>query len=266
MPRAHRRRVAVKGRASVKSELNPFDATHRLAAPALEIGAPVGISAQLVAKPSDPIAVVVGDGQTTLGDLGAFLHDAYFLPGDWLIWVVASYLPSLATTLDIGAHDYRGLFSAFVSTLAWLTLLVVAGATYQGIRDADCALTRALVNAYAATLRRIRMESRLLVARLRARPKQAPSEVEFSEELELTSEELRALQLHAELGPGYAMPVSEVASALDARIHKAEVLLARLKKLQLLDTTAGGCDGEDTYVLTRTGRGFLLFKQLAARR
>ena len=71
------------------------------------------------------------------------------------------------------------------------------------------------------------------------------------------------MRIHGELGPGYALAVSEVAASLRARVNHAQELLERLTKLQLLESTVGGLDGENAYRLTRTGRAFLIFRQMA---
>jgi DNA-binding MarR family transcriptional regulator len=144
--------------------------------------------------------------------------------------------------------------------------LVLSSISYHSIADADRVLTRALAALRARTVRRVRIEWTLFTGRLHRRPKKDPRpEVEFSEEIELSADELRTLRLHGELDPGYALGLSEIARALQVRKSRAEAALIRLKSLQLLETTACGVDGEDAYVLTRTGRAFLLFKQLAVR-
>jgi DNA-binding MarR family transcriptional regulator len=192
--------------------------------------------------------------------------EGYFLPGDWLIRTIVTYLPALAAFLDISAAGYGGVLSGFVSTCAWLLLLISGSIAYQSIRAADHALTRGVTGLWGETVRRSRIAVALLAARLRRRKEPAPEQIEFTEDLALSRDELRALQLHAELGPGFALAVSEVASALGARTHQAQQVLERLTQLGLLDNTVGGLDGESAYTLTRTGRAFLIFRQLAPKK
>jgi len=189
--------------------------------------------------------------------------EGYFLPGDWLLRTIIAYVPPLAEFLDVSAADYGGLLSGFVSTCVWLLLLIFGSIAYQSIRDADRALTRGVTGLYADAVRRGRIAVALLAARLRRRTGSAPEQIEFAEDVELSPDELRALQLHAELEPGFALAVSEVASALSARTHQAQQVLERLKQLGLIDNTVGGLDGESAYTLTRVGRAFLIFRQLA---
>ena len=226
----------------------------------------MGDSAGVVPKPSLAAVDIGSDGHFTLSDLPAWLYEAYFLPGDWLLWTIASYLPGVASFLEIGATGYGGVLSGFVSTCAWLLLLISGSIAYQSIRAADQAMTRGLVDFCADVGRRGRIAVALLRTRMRGRQQAPPATIEVVEDLELSREELNALQLHGELQPGYALAVSDVAAALDARAHHARVLLERLQKLGLLVTTVGGSDGESAYTLTRAGRALLIFRQLAPKR
>src|SRR5690606_28242976 len=88
------------------------------------------------------------------------------------------------------------------------------------------------------------------------------STVEHAEELELDARTLLLLRAHAEIAPGYTLPISEAAAAIRCGRHEALRLLDRLKSLQLIRPTLGGPDGETAHVLTPAGRGYLLFKQL----
>jgi DNA-binding IclR family transcriptional regulator len=76
-------------------------------------------------------------------------------------------------------------------------------------------------------------------------------------EVELSATELRVLQLHAGLAPGYALSVSEVAQALRARRHDTRELLSALKELGLLNRTLGGTDDETSYTLSAAGKALL---------
>ncbi len=125
-------------------------------------------------------------------------------------------------------------------------------------------LSRAGSRALSARLvRSTRIARALLASRFRAREKPRGDKIEFGEDIDLSREELRVLQIHGELGPGYALAVSEVAASLRARVHHAQELLERLTKLQLIESTVGGLDGENAYRLTRAGRAFLIFRQMA---
>jgi hypothetical protein len=220
-------------------------------------------SAEVVPKPSLAVADAGGDALFTLSDLPAWLYAAYFLPGDWLLWAISSRLPSVASFLEIGAADYGGVLSGFISTCAWLLLLVSGSIAYQFVRDADRAMTRGIAELCADVGRRARIAAALLRTRMRRRRRAPPEKIEVAEDLELSRDELKALQLYGELQPGYALAVSDVAAALQARSHQVQRLLERLKQLGLLGSTVGGLEGESAYTLTRAGRALLIFRKLA---
>jgi hypothetical protein len=220
-----------------------------------------------ITKPPSVLDVELnGDGQFTLSDAGLWIGEAFFLPGDWLIWAVATYAPPVAEFFEISAGDYGGVLSGFVSALAWAGLVLGVGVLFGAVRDFDRALTSRIGRFVAETRRRLRVGWALLTYRLR-RGRREPSKrdgVELSEEIELSSLELRVLRLHAELRAGYALAVSEVATALGLRRNQALDTLSRLKQLNFLETTLGGSEGESAFRLTRAGRGFLVFRQLSA--
>jgi hypothetical protein len=220
-------------------------------------------SAEVVPKPSVAVGDAGGDALFTLSDLPAWLYAAYFLPGDWLLWTMSSQLPSVARFLEVGAGDYGGVLSGFISTCAWVLLLVSGSIAYQSVRDADRAMTRGIADLCADIGRRARIAAALLRMRMRKRKPATPEKIEVAEDLEVSRDELKTLQLYGELEPGYALAVSDVAAALHARSHEVRRLLERLAHLGLLGSTVGGLEGESAYTLTRAGRALLIFRKLA---
>jgi DNA-binding MarR family transcriptional regulator len=219
-----------------------------------------------VPEPQAPAAVDIdGDGELTLNDADEWLLHMFFLPGDWSLWALTTYAPWAARFLDVGPADYGGVLSGYLSVCAWLAALIAAAITYHFIRDADRKLTLAIAQRYDDLLRRLRIGVALLRQRWRRgdAARSRSSSVEFVEDVPLSDRELSVLQLHAELGPGYALSVSDVAHALNARAHPTHALLDRLKQLGLLNRTVGGADGETAYTLTSAGRALLAFKRLA---
>ena len=80
----------------------------------------------------------------------------------------------------------------------------------------------------------------------------------------MSRNEQRVLELHAKLAPGFALSVSDVAAAFNARGYEVRDVLERLKRLDLLHTTVGGLDGEPAYTLTAAGRALLRSARRAA--
>jgi DNA-binding MarR family transcriptional regulator len=106
---------------------------------------------------------------------------------------------------------------------------------------------------------RLRIANALLRQRWRAwsASRQPVEEVPTVRELELSAPELRVLQLHGALAPGYTLSPSEVAQALRARKYEAEKLVRGLHDLGLLNRTLGGMDDETSYTLSAAGRALL---------
>jgi hypothetical protein len=133
-------------------------------------------------------------------------------------------------------------------------LIVSAG----GVRDLDRVVTNKIGAGYREVCRRVRLLIALARYRRTRRRRCQPTGVELTEEPDLGRNELRVLQVHANIGPGYALAKSEVAMLLKARVHELEGALERLQRLALLESTMGGLDGETAYTLTPTGRAVLL--------
>ena len=215
-----------------------------------------------VPKPPNPFAGIDGADSFTVSDLGPLLQQLFFMPGDWLLWSLAAHLPAIARFLEVGAKDYGGLLSGIVSALAWITLLILSSMTYTGIRNFDEALTRRIVDLCAGLRRRARISATLIAyryRRIRASMEKKPP-VEPPQELELSDAEMHLLRVHAELQPGYALAVSEIAAALNVRGYELQRALERLKRLNLLNRTIGGFDDESSYTLTPAGSAFLAFR------
>jgi DNA-binding MarR family transcriptional regulator len=173
-----------------------------------------------------------------------------------MIYGIATYVPSAADWLGIDAASYSGAYSAALSILAWSLLTILLIIAWAAVRDFDRAVTRGVSGLYTEALRQLRMA----IARFKYRhgPKRRTEPViEVTEVPDLGLDEIRVLRLHASLGPGYALAVSDVAERLEARGYQVRGLLERLQSLQLLQATVGGLDGESAYTLTPLGRAIL---------
>jgi DNA-binding MarR family transcriptional regulator len=219
-----------------------------------------------LAKPSSVWhADVNGDGAFTISDVFLWLGEAFFLPGDWLIWTVGTYVRPVAGFLESGPNDYGGVLSGVVSALVWLGFFLVAIIVYGTVRDLDRALTSMIGRGFAEARRRVRLTFALLAYRLRRQRETGlkRAELDLSQEIELSAAELDVLRLHADLHQGYALSESEISSELELRRNRVEEVLSRLRKLGLLETTLGAGDGESAYRLTSAGRGLVVYRQLS---
>jgi len=185
------------------------------------------------------------------------LQQLFFWPGDWLLYVLVRYATPVADALDLGAADYGGTFAGFAALVVWLLACIGAIVAWGAVRDFDRAVTSRL-GSFAAELKR---RARLLVALAKYRRSQRTRRIEPAIEVGelpgLSRDELRVLELHAGVTPGYALAVSDVAEELEARGYQVRGALEHLQQLKLLQSTVGGLDGETAYTLTSAGRTVL---------
>jgi hypothetical protein len=183
-------------------------------------------------------------------------EDWFYLPGNWALYLLGSQAPGTAGMLGIGSEDYGGFAAGMIAWLFWIALAVALIVTTSAVRRVDAAMTRGLAAGFADLRRRARMA--LAFARYRRRRRVVRREPTFDgEEPSLSSDEVRALELHAKLAPGFALSVSDVGEELDLRAHQARAVLERLSQLKLLQSTVGGLDGEPAYTVTAGGRALL---------
>ena len=189
----------------------------------------------------------------------------FFLPGDWVVYLLASRVPAVAEPLGVGAADYGTTLAGFLAWICWIMLAIVSIAATSAVRRFDRALTGGIFEA-ARELRRL---VRMAIVRAQYRRKLAAQRREpafdVSEEPGLSREELRVLELHARLSPGFALSTSDVAHELGARGYEIRAALERLQKLQLLQVTVGGLDGETAYTLSAAGRTLLQIRHARPR-
>jgi hypothetical protein len=183
-------------------------------------------------------------------------EDWFYLPGDWALYLLGSYAPRTAEMLGIDPGDYRGFVAGMAAWFFWIAFAVALIITTSAVRRVDDAVTRGFVVGFAELRRRVRMA--VVLARYRRGRRVVRKEPTFEgEEPRLSRDEVRALELHANVAPGFALSVSDVAEELDVRAYEVSAALERLGRLKLLQSTVGGLDGEVAYTLTAGGRALL---------
>ena len=221
-------------------------------------------SGNAIPTPWSPLITDVnGDGQFTITDVGLWLSEAFFLPGDWLIWLASEHAPVVAGFLELSNVDYGGVLSGWVSAATWFALFIGYLIVLNFLRRFDRGLTHACIAVYRESRRRLRVFWASLAYRLRS-SKQAPSSdaIEFTEELELDEREMRILKAHADVEPPYVLAFSDIARTVGIDQHELVDIVQRLKRLQLLEGSLAGADGAGAYMLTQSGRAYLVFQQL----
>jgi len=189
----------------------------------------------------------------------------FFLPGDWLIYLVSSRAAPVADLFGVGPADYGGALAAFLSWFCWIALVLLAIATTSAVRRFDRVLTYKIVDAVVELRRRVRMAFVFVEYRRKLRAQRKEPTIDVIEEPGLSRDELRVLQLHARLSPGFALSTSDVAQELRTSGHEIRRALERLQKLNLLNATVGGLDGETAYTLSPAGRTLLQIRHARPR-
>jgi len=189
----------------------------------------------------------------------------FFLPGDWLIYLVSSRAAPVADLFGVGPADYGGALAAFLSWFCWIALALLAIATTSAVRRFDRVLTYKIIDAVVELRRRVRMAFVFVEYRRKLRAQRKEPTIDVIEEPGLSRDELRVLQLHARLSPGFALSTSDVAQELRTSGHEIRGALERLQKLNLLNATVGGLDGETAYTLSPAGRTLLQIRHARPR-
>jgi len=192
-------------------------------------------------------------------------EDLFFLPGDWFIYLLSSRAPAVAEMLGTSPADYGGTLAGFIAWTCWIALAIAAIATTSAVRRFDRALTGGIIDACIEVRRRWRMALVFAEYRRRVRAQRKEPTIDVAEEPGLSRDELRVLQLHARLSPGFALSTRDVAEELNTRVHEIRAALERLQKLNLLNATVGGYDGETAYTLSPAGRTVLQIRHARPR-
>jgi hypothetical protein len=192
-------------------------------------------------------------------------EELFFLPGDWLIYLLSSRAPPIAEMLGMSPADYGGTLAGFIAWTCWIALAIAAIATTSAVRRFDRALTGGIIDACMELRRRWRMALVFAEYRRKVRAHRKEPTIDVTEEPGLSRDELRVLQLHARLSPGFALSTRDVAEELNTRVHEIRAALERLQKLNLLTATVGGYDGETAYTLSPAGRTLLQIRHARPR-
>jgi hypothetical protein len=189
----------------------------------------------------------------------------FFLPGDWLVYLLASRAPFVAELFGVGPQDYGATLAGFVAWICWIMLAIVSIAATSAVRRFDRALTGRILYAVRELRRHVRMASVFAQYRRKLAAQRKEPSFDVAEEPGLSRDELRVLELHARLSPGFALSTSDVAHELGSRGYEIRTALERLQKLKLLQATVGGLDGETAYTLSAAGRTVLQIRHARPR-
>jgi DNA-binding MarR family transcriptional regulator len=200
---------------------------------------------------------VNADGRFTVTDVGLWLQHAFFLPGDWVIWMTIRYLPDLGQFLEVDAAQYRSTFSALISVFCWLAIAVVVMTASHILATVDRAITRTIRAFWTRTVTRWHIVRRLTAETLARQRKQVAGLLSRAERPRLSSEELRVLKAHAHIDPSSALALSDLVRATGVPRVQIVAILDRLRELNLIDKRVNPQSNEQGYALTAPGRAWL---------
>jgi DNA-binding MarR family transcriptional regulator len=204
------------------------------------------------------------DGQLTISDVGLWLQQMYFLPGDLVIWGMLQYWPEASQFLELTVADYGSSASALISVLCWLIVAIVVLVATHYLAALDRAVTRIVRNSAARTLLRGRVaKNRCIAAARRFRQRLDPSRHEKGI-VELSAAELRVLSAHSHVSPPATLALSDLVRATGVPRNQVKDILQRLEELELLNAAEGNETGAESkgYALTKPGRDYLTVNSL----
>jgi hypothetical protein len=122
-----------------------------------------------IPRPPNPFLAAPPDGGYQLPSL----QELFVLPGDWVLYLISTYAPSVHALLGLRPGDYATSYSVFAAVLVWFAVSLLSIVVCAAVRDADRAVTRGLVDLGRAVRRRVRMAVALAAHRRRSRATRA---------------------------------------------------------------------------------------------
>lgn len=200
---------------------------------------------------------VNNDGSFTVTDLGLWLHHVFFLPGDWMIWMILRYTPEIGRFLEVDTREYGTSFSALLSVFSWLVIIVAIMMALHYLAAIDRAVTGLLRGIVARVLMRVHALRRAFGGWFRRRRDALRGAAKRGELPALSTEELRVLKAHAYVNPRSALALSDLVRATGVPRAQIIEILDRLREMHLIDRRADSLSSEAGYRLTDPGRDLL---------
>jgi DNA-binding MarR family transcriptional regulator len=197
------------------------------------------------------------DGTFTVTDLGLWLQHVFFLPGDWIIWMILRYTPEIGRFLEVGTREYGSSFSALLSVFSWLAIIITIMTTSHYLAAIDRAVTGLLRGIGTRSLMRVHALRRGIAGWVRRRRAWLERAAQRSNFPALTTEELRVLKAHAYVDSRSALALSDLVRATGVPRAQIVEILDRLREKHLIDRRSDPASAEAGYHLTDPGRDLL---------
>src|SRR5688572_16322565 len=106
----------------------------------------------------------------------------FYLPGDWVLYLLASRLPAVADLIGVGAPVYGGTLAALIAWTGWIVFAIALIIFTSAVRRFDRALTDHIVGAVVEVRRRWRMAIAFVQYRRKLRAKRKEPAFDVGEE------------------------------------------------------------------------------------
>ena len=88
-------------------------------------------------------------------DLIGYLSDLFFLPGNVVLRALIAHAAPIATF--IGASEYGGVLSVFISSVVWIAAFIAVAIAYRAVIDFDRRVTFATKRLFSTLMLRLRI-------------------------------------------------------------------------------------------------------------
>jgi len=213
------------------------------------------------------ISKVIEDLQSAFRDFAGAAQDALLLPGDLILNVLLSQMPTLIHSLGVDSDTNSKIVSVAISILFWL-LVVWAVWILLGLLTRVAQYIQAAIRtiAFRISLAVHNFHLNLRRAFQRITPRRWSTGGSELAEVHFEDLDLAVLRSSGRLGPGFATSAPDLASELSLRPAQVQHSLEKLRKYRMLDIATGSSDGFDNYRVSRSGFLFLKSWQQQARR
>jgi DNA-binding MarR family transcriptional regulator len=195
---------------------------------------------------------------STLRDFGTAVHDAYTLPGQVALSLIATHAPGLAAWLRIDDGQAAVLTTFLISLIYWflvIVLIVYIVRLGRSITRNTSALVLTALNYLSHLLAGVRTT---LILKFRAWfPHRRRADDYSGPMIEFDDLDMAVLRSVAAKGPGFALAAPDIAGRFRLRPSQVQRSFDKLSQNKMLVSVIGNTDGYENYRLTDYGQAYI---------
>jgi hypothetical protein len=204
------------------------------------------------------ISKVIEDLQSAFHDFVGAAQDALLLPGDLMLNMLLSQMPTLIHRLGVESDNNSQIVSVAISVLFWLLVVWVLWILLGLLRRiAWYAKVAIRIAAFRMSLGLHNLQVKLRRGFQHITPRRWSSSGSELAEVHFDDLDLAVLRSSGRLGPGFATSAPDLAAELSLRPAQVQQSLDKLRKYRMLDIATGSSDGFHNYHVSRSGFLFL---------